>query len=73
MKITNIFKCKSCRDMFWVCENHPEIPSYGDPKRDCPCGGAGTPCKKCNPCDDEHPMKFHKGFEIIDEVSFDDT
>ena len=38
--------CATCGGEGWVCENHPE-KAWGM-GLDCPCGGAGEPCK-CNP------------------------
>lgn len=55
--------CPHCDDCFWVCENHPEQPWEGD--RACSCGGAGMPCKICNPYDEDNPPKELAGSTII--------
>lgn len=35
--------CPRCRDLRWICEEHPERPW---PHDDCP--GPGEPCPRCN-------------------------
>ena len=40
-------KCIPCDDTGWVCENHPDQPWEGP--HACTCGGAGAPCRRCNP------------------------
>lgn len=57
-------ECVNCKSSGWVCENHPFQPwNDGD---GC-CGGAGDPCKICNPSDRENPPRMLAGFKIIDE------
>lgn len=52
------YRCIVCKDERWVCENHPlRAWGYGD---GC-CGGAGMPCKECNPCDRDHPPAMPPG------------
>lgn len=46
--------CKVCKDVGWVCENHPERPWEGPEA--CKCDGAGAPCPACNiPSNGEAP------------------
>lgn len=40
------FKCENCKDNFWVCEEHDNVPFTGR-DQEC-CGGAGMPCPQCN-------------------------
>lgn len=53
--------CKTCGGELWVCENHESKPWNSD---GCECG-AGMPCPKCNPCDDNHPPKMPPGTTVI--------
>jgi len=42
-------KCGRCRDTYWVCETHDDVPWDGE--HACGCGAAGKPCPNCNPSD----------------------
>ena len=55
--------CKNCNGEGWVCENHTDKP-WGD--GDACCGGAGSPCKFCNPCDEHNPPRMPTGSVEID-------
>jgi hypothetical protein len=39
-------RCQLCKDVGWVCANHPDKPFYNRPGG-CECGG-GIPCPACN-------------------------
>jgi hypothetical protein len=41
--------CPTCRGHQWVCENHPNQPWDVDADGASCCGGAGAPCRGCNP------------------------
>lgn len=51
-------KCPNCKDLKWVCENHPGRPWAGidDVEGSCECG-AGQPCAVCNQ-QAENPLGF---------------
>lgn len=55
--------CPTCKGEMWVCENHPDVPWDGG-DQNC-CGGAGAPCPRCNPCDENTPPKMPPGTTII--------
>jgi hypothetical protein len=44
-KEAGIMACKICKDLGWVCENHPD-KTWDELNGGCECG-AGMPCK-CN-------------------------
>jgi hypothetical protein len=48
--------CPLCRDVRWVCEEHPTRP---DP---CDCSGAGMPCPVCNT---DEPPALPAGWQSI--------
>lgn len=52
-------ECKNCHDEYWVCEVHPDMVWGGTSAREdaCHCGGAGMPCRICNPCDYDNPPR----------------
>jgi len=54
--------CATCRDTFWVCEDHPDKPWDGEDA--CGCGAAGMPCPVCNPADADHPPKPPAGMTV---------
>jgi hypothetical protein len=55
-------KCVRCDDTFWVCEEHPRLPSdFGPSPRACRCGAPGKPCPDCNRSD---PPKLPPGFMV---------
>ena len=56
-----VMDCLLCEDTGWVCENHPDQPFAGP--HACRCGGAGMPCPKCNPSNQDKPPRLPKGFE----------
>jgi hypothetical protein len=62
-------KCLCCEDCGWVCENHPNQLCENHPDQPwegphaCTCGGAGTPCLRCNQPTPEEPPRLPKGFE----------
>ncbi len=56
------FNCDNCKDFFWVCEDHHNVPFTGD--NDC-CGGAGMPCKECNDSDYENEPRMPEGFQVF--------
>ena len=60
--VHNLMKCTVCEDCGWVCENHPDTPWSGE--HACNCGGAGMPCPKCNPSDQDHPPRPPTGTRI---------
>jgi hypothetical protein len=45
--------CTLCKDVGWVCANHPDKPFHSR-SGGCECGG-GVPCPACNFTDDEKP------------------
>ena len=55
--------CKNCDGTGWVCERH-EASSWGG-ENECPCGGAGAPCKWCNPCDRDNPPRMLNGSTVL--------
>lgn len=55
--------CPTCDNSGWVCENHPDVP-WDDGDADC-CGGAGMPCRDCNPCDAQTPPRLPAGSRVI--------
>lgn len=69
----HIIKCTNCHSTGWVCENHNDVAWYGvmpDGAYKC-CGGAGMPCKECNPCDEYNPPRFAADFVVVlDERGF---
>lgn len=64
--------CKTCSDVFWVCENHPDKPwdGYSHDPRACGCG-AGMPCESCNDTSSGQKLKFPKGLVPICSVYSD--
>lgn len=52
--------CKTCDDVGWVCEAHPDLPWDGP--RACPCGAAGAPCPHCNVPDAGETPRMPPGF-----------
>ena len=54
--------CGNCNDEGWVCENHMNVP-WGE--GDGCCGGAGSPCPNCNPCDRDHPPRPLRGSRVV--------
>lgn len=50
--------CRTCDGEGWVCEDHPDKP-WGNGKN-C-CGGAGMPCRICNPSDYSTPPRMPPG------------
>ena len=54
--------CETCGGEMWVCENHPD-KAWGE--GDGCCGGAGMPCRICNPCDRDNPPKMSPGTTVI--------
>ena len=61
--MTVFAKCALCEDCGWVCENHPDRPWDG--KHACNCGGAGAPCPRCNPSDEDDPPRPPRGFSPL--------
>jgi hypothetical protein len=53
-------KCLVCEETGWVCENNPQRPWDGP--RAWPCGGAGMPCRGCNPIDEGTLLRLPSGF-----------
>jgi hypothetical protein len=49
-------KCPVCDDKGWVCKAHPDRPfrMFSFRADACECGGAGTPCRVCNPANLAH-------------------
>lgn len=58
--------CPICKGEGWVCENHRDQP-WGD--GDSCCGGAGSPCEWCNPCDAQTPPRMPPGHVEIWNVN----
>jgi hypothetical protein len=58
--------CGICDGCGWVCENHPDRPWIGTSSRAdaCDCGGAGVPCSKCNPLD-ENGQPTKSGLVVV--------
>lgn len=58
--------CPVCEDAAWVCENHEDRPWGGvsDSPRACECG-AGSPCPKCNQCDERTLPRGSPGEQVI--------
>jgi len=54
---TEMEQCDTCLGSLWVREDHLDLPW-----NECDCGGAGTPCPECNPCDCDHPPKMPPGY-----------
>jgi hypothetical protein len=50
-------ECRTCADVGWVCESHPDRPWSEDAPGGCQCD-AGIPCPECNPSDAEHPPRL---------------
>jgi hypothetical protein len=67
MTVLNICICKG---MGWVCENHRDKPWAGLMPEGFPecCNGAGVPCHRCNPCDEDTPPKKTGMVEITTEL-----
>lgn len=60
-----------CYGTGWVCEEHNDKPWAGmmpDGFVEC-CGGAGEPCKKCNPSDRDNPPRFGDMDEVYADVN----
>jgi hypothetical protein len=41
--------CPTCQGMRWVCEAHADTPWLTPEGEENCCGGAGMPCRTCNP------------------------
>lgn len=54
--------CPNCGGEGWVCENHPDRPWPSG----CQCGGAGEPCRFCNPNTPDAPPRLPPDFEADD-------
>ena len=52
--------CPNCGGERWVCENHDDKPW----PEGCDCG-AGAPCPRCNPCDENTPPAMPPGTTTI--------
>jgi hypothetical protein len=57
--------CLACDSHFWVCENHPDQPWEGP--HACTCGGAGSPCPRCNASTIDDPPRLPTGFKLNGE------
>lgn len=65
-KPTTQSKCANCNSSGWVCEDHSNMP-WGD--GDGCCGGAGSPCTICNPCDDKTPPRMVAGSKTVWDIT----
>jgi len=59
-----LIACSICKSG-WVCENHPD-KDWND-GNGC-CGGAGAPCKECNPSDEVTPPRMPVGYIPIWDI-----
>jgi hypothetical protein len=60
------FKCLSCEDKRWVCEDHPHQP--WDEADGCAlCGGAGAACRLCNTGSPPDDVLTLHGKQVIDQ------